>query len=308
MDSKELIQGQLTPATRFGWKFVFWRDPQSGKPLAFKDECPHRLARLSQGKLVQGAVECPFHGFRFDGQGSCAWVPELKRGTPKLKAAALQLVEKDGWIWAFWDAKVATAIATGESATPVDSQPEPWFETLTSDFAYSQVVTHWEKDYSRCVENQLDFAHLPFVHRNSIGRGFDPSGKTEFELNDRGIKVKLPSHREDHPSFFEFRYSNFWQLHVQKRLINTLVFVPVHSDQTRFYMRSYQSFVRVPGLSHLVGWISDLTNRFVLGQDWKIVQRQVASSQLALDREILFPSDKPILHFRKTLEECAVER
>jgi len=30
---------------------------------------------------------------------------------------------------------------------------------------------HWNAHYSRCIENQLDVVHLPFVHYNTIGRG-----------------------------------------------------------------------------------------------------------------------------------------
>jgi nitrite reductase/ring-hydroxylating ferredoxin subunit len=37
-----------------------------GRVFAFEDACPHRRGRLSNGKLVGTAVQCPVHGWRFD--------------------------------------------------------------------------------------------------------------------------------------------------------------------------------------------------------------------------------------------------
>lgn len=34
--------------------------------VALSNRCPHRLAKLSKGKLVNGEIECPYHGWRFD--------------------------------------------------------------------------------------------------------------------------------------------------------------------------------------------------------------------------------------------------
>lgn len=37
-----------------------------GSYLAFEDRCPHKGAPLSAGKVHDGVVVCPWHGFRFD--------------------------------------------------------------------------------------------------------------------------------------------------------------------------------------------------------------------------------------------------
>ena len=51
-----------------------------GRLEAFLDVCPHRNARLSDGRLVNGLIECPYHGWRFDADGRCAHVPALGEG------------------------------------------------------------------------------------------------------------------------------------------------------------------------------------------------------------------------------------
>jgi 3-phenylpropionate/trans-cinnamate dioxygenase ferredoxin subunit len=38
----------------------------AGGYRAISDSCPHQGASLASGKLVDGAVQCPAHGLRFD--------------------------------------------------------------------------------------------------------------------------------------------------------------------------------------------------------------------------------------------------
>jgi len=53
----------------YGEKVVLFRD-ERGEPAALEDRCAHRNLELSQGKTVDGCVECQYHGWRYDG----AWV------------------------------------------------------------------------------------------------------------------------------------------------------------------------------------------------------------------------------------------
>jgi phenylpropionate dioxygenase-like ring-hydroxylating dioxygenase large terminal subunit len=36
-----------------------------------------RLAKLSEGQLVDGKLECLYHGWQFDGQGKCVKIPQV---------------------------------------------------------------------------------------------------------------------------------------------------------------------------------------------------------------------------------------
>lgn len=43
--------------------------------------CPHRLAPLSEGRVdKEGRLECPYHGWSFNGDGSCATIPQEQPG------------------------------------------------------------------------------------------------------------------------------------------------------------------------------------------------------------------------------------
>ncbi|MDH3510031.1 MAG: Rieske (2Fe-2S) protein, partial [Gammaproteobacteria bacterium] len=67
LSSRELKKNPIS-RTRFGQRVVIWRDA-AGQAVVLEDRCPHRGAALSQGRVRDGAIECPFHGFRYDAAG-----------------------------------------------------------------------------------------------------------------------------------------------------------------------------------------------------------------------------------------------
>ncbi len=66
---------------------VLWFDWQEGLWRAFADVCPHRLVPLSEGRLnANGELECPYHGWSFNGAGQCTAIPQAEPGvTPSAK-------------------------------------------------------------------------------------------------------------------------------------------------------------------------------------------------------------------------------
>jgi nitrite reductase/ring-hydroxylating ferredoxin subunit len=61
-----------------GRKFVVW-NPKSEEWSVLLDECPHRLSPLSLGRIdpVTKRIECPLHGWQFDGNGTLQSIPQL---------------------------------------------------------------------------------------------------------------------------------------------------------------------------------------------------------------------------------------
>ena len=69
-NSKITPASRPTPFTLLGQDLVLWFERSSGSWRAFADVCPHRLVPLSQGRLsADGQLECPYHGWRFNGEG-----------------------------------------------------------------------------------------------------------------------------------------------------------------------------------------------------------------------------------------------
>lgn len=137
---------------------VLWRDA-SGAVHAFADRCPHRGARLSMGQVADGHLECPYHGWRFEGGGQCVLIPAVPEFVPPdgHRACVHEVREAYGLVWvalaAAKEAQVpAFAAETDERLRKVTAGP---YEVATSA--------------PRIVENFLDMSHFGFVHEGWLG-------------------------------------------------------------------------------------------------------------------------------------------
>jgi phenylpropionate dioxygenase-like ring-hydroxylating dioxygenase large terminal subunit len=286
---KELSKTQPRALRRMGENWVVWWSSQSQSWVAQRDRCPHRGARLSLGTVRDGRIQCPFHGLEFDSAGECAWVPEIGRNAPGMSLKTLRLIERADFICAPWGQPTETEI--------------PWFAELEDkEWTYGSYTRLWAQHFSRCVENQLDYAHLPYVHANSIGRGFDLKRQRTFEFSDQGIRV-LFGDESTQEGYFEFRYPNVWRLWISRLMVQTLMFVPVDDSQTLIYSRSYHRFTQIPWIRDWIAWFSaKVVNPYILAQDQRVVLGQEPGDVTASDEEFLLPSDRAIGAFRKWLK------
>ena len=53
---------------------VFFRGG-NGKVAALEDSCAHRYMPMSHGRVIDGCIECPYHGLVYDATGACVKVP-----------------------------------------------------------------------------------------------------------------------------------------------------------------------------------------------------------------------------------------
>ena len=82
---------------------VMYRDPLTKQAIAFSDKCPHRSAPLSVGRIMDGKLECRYHGWQFDaGSGNVTKIPSNPT-SKKIPANAYvrkyPTKETDGLVW-----------------------------------------------------------------------------------------------------------------------------------------------------------------------------------------------------------------
>lgn len=300
LESNEVKPGKALAVTRMGEQLAVWRDSQ-GNLSIMKDQCPHRGAALSPGKIINDCLECPFHGFQFDHTGQGKFIPANGKNTPVPKvfhAHTYPSQEAHGFIWMWWGEE-------RESYPPL-----PWFENLNEDdYLYSTLKKNWNVHYSRAIENQLDVSHLPFVHKNTIGRGEKtlvngPYVTLEDDLmqvwvdnqKDAGIPPTKPTKMPEpkRPALLWFRFPNLWQNRISEKLSIMVAFVPVDEANTMMYVRFYQRFMKAPLLGRTIAQLGAVMNRFVLREDERVVvtQRPVKSDLYIGEKFI--PGDRPI--------------
>ncbi len=307
LESSELKRKPLG-VTRLGERLIFWRDDK-GKAVCLYDRCAHRGASLSLGALVEGHIQCPFHGLEYDSSGRCVKIPANGKNAtvpPQFKMRSYPTHEAYGIIWIWW----------GDNP-PADLAPPLFFDDLKDKKVWKTVVDPWDNHYTKVLENQLDVVHLPFVHRTTIGRGNKtlvegPGLEWKNDMMffhyvynkvDDGSKprkpneVPVPDPTRDYK--LECILPNLWENRIAEKVRVLGIFVPVDETHTLLYLRFYQDFMRIPGLKQFILWLACRFNLIVAHQDRRVVNTQIPKADGIGKGELLIQGDLPIMEFRK---------
>jgi phenylpropionate dioxygenase-like ring-hydroxylating dioxygenase large terminal subunit len=150
--SEQLRRGKVVNLHYFGRALIAFRGADG--TAAVRDAyCPHYGAHLGVGgKVVDGTVECPFHGWRFGADGQCAHAPFAVR-TPKVGIGGLPVREHSGLIFVYHGA--------AEPTWEVPDIPE----CTSSDFsAPIDDVNRARIHIQEMRENIVDESHFHFIH------------------------------------------------------------------------------------------------------------------------------------------------
>ena len=74
--NSEDLRDQPQRVRMLGQEFVVYRDAD-GNARCLSNTCAHRGGSLSGGKVKGDCIECPYHGWQFDGAGQCHRIPSL---------------------------------------------------------------------------------------------------------------------------------------------------------------------------------------------------------------------------------------
>ena len=268
--------------TLLGVPMVLYRDG-AGQAGALLDRCPHRNVRLSLGAIDErGWLACPYHGWRFDREGSCREVPGLVGGgeleARQRSVAAYQTCEQDGFVWV-WGKADAPAHGTPVRIPHLD---DPDYLVIHKEYLF-------ECSLHAALENALDVPHTAFVHRGDFrGKGERQEVEAVRRRIPNGIEVEylgeVPLTGDSHdaagnpivqqhwdrfflPSVAQVEYKTGADRH----LVTTLPHTPVNDFQTRAYLVSCWS---LPGAGEearpqFEGYLDE-----ILGQDVEILREQ----------------------------------
>lgn len=149
--------------TLLGTPLVLWR--ADGSTRAAVDRCPHRDAPLSLGWLDGCSLVCPYHGWEFGPDGRAAHIPQLGVGAPLPPRAALDTVgvdERYGLVW---------VCLAADPAEPIPEVPE---YGAAGWRAIHEPESVWACPAPVLLDNNLDPAHIAFVHQTSFGTPATP--------------------------------------------------------------------------------------------------------------------------------------
>lgn len=179
----DLDKSQPTPFTLLGRDIVIWWDKNASSWRVFDDKCPHRLARLSEGRVAEdGLLECPYHGWAFAGNGNCDRIPQQvadsKAETSKRACvASLPTIEKQGMLFVYPGKPENAALTKVPIVEAIEENPDEWICINTfRDLPYDALTL---------LENVLDASHVPYTHHRTVGNR-NYASPVELEVTESG--------------------------------------------------------------------------------------------------------------------------
>ncbi|TQM25698.1 Rieske 2Fe-2S domain-containing protein [Nocardia bhagyanarayanae] len=182
---RDFADGEPHAIQAFGTKLVVFRG-ETGDLHVLDAYCRHMGGDLSQGQVKGDAIACPFHDWRWGGDGRCKQIPYARRVPPLARTRTWTTLEQDGMLFVWNDP---------EGNPPPPEVTIPRIEGATSD---EWTDWHWYSTvvYTNCreiVDNVVDMAHFYYVH-GSLPTYFKNvfEGHTATQYFESGAREDLP--------------------------------------------------------------------------------------------------------------------
>lgn len=261
-----------------GKQVVIYRTADQ-KAVAFIDKCPHRNVQISEGRICNGNLVCPFHGWEFNQDGKCVSVPGMTEReevrAPRLKK--YDLIEQEGYIW--------IRLNSNSTKNYIPFIPSHISDPTMKTTSHS---THLKCGIVDIAENFLDPFHTPFVHagiirtatkryKNQIFPSHIENGLEVLYLKEKpqsgfislfGPDINRDLGRFRMPGIIELEYFSKDNL----EFINTMYITPRTETESSIYFKASLRPYIIP--VPLVFGIAGFAIKFALNQDRVILEKQ----------------------------------
>ena len=300
--------------TILGKRLVVWKPRHKTTYSIFLDQCPHRLAPLSEGRIDETSdrLMCSYHGWEFDHVGHCQKIPQanqpdlIEKQGANFCATALPTQTKQDLLWVWLDPQTPDL---------AQQQPLPLSPNVDAEkgFVWSTYAREVDYDWATLVENIVDPSHVPFAHHGLQGRRsmakpltFEITDTTPTQINAKitagfptNITVKLPC-------LVEYEIP----LGPEKQVGLVTYCVPVSPGKSRLIVLFPRNFAKkVGGL--IPRWWEHLTLRHrVIDSDMIILQNQEYFSQQHSESwqtayKMPTAADRLVIEFRRWFDRYA---
>ena len=303
---QDLDRSQPNRFTLLERDLVIWWDAGAEQSCwrVFPDVCPHRLVPLSEGRINdQGLLECPYHGWSFDGEGQCRSMPQATDNTKpearQSRCASLPTATGQGLLFVWTGAADAANLQPLPLVPALEENPTSWTVQDTFRDLPMDAVT--------LLENVLDVSHVPFTHHQTGGNrttaapvlatitreaedGFDAfweEGPRRGKLGSQSTHFQAPQ-----LMWHDLTAKGF------SRILTVVYAVPIRRGECRLFARfPFQFQSAAPKL--LIGlrprWLQHIGNHKVLEDDqvflhWQERVLERAGGSAAAHRAFFMPN------------------
>ena len=307
---KEYSDGKPHSIHAFGTKLVVWANDDGINVL--DGYCRHLGGDLSDGEVKDGNIACPFHDWRWGGDGKCKGIPYAKRVPLRAKTRAWTTMTQNGLVFVWHD---------HEGNPPTDEEQIPYLEEYDSGEWTDWVWNRLEIEGSNCMEivdNVVDMAHFFYIHYafpTYFKNVFEGQTATQY-LNTKGRPDHDPSGGKYGDTLLESvasYYGPSFMINPLKQMygdfVTDAILINCHYpvDQNSFVLM-YGLMVKKPTgfddetATKMAAKIAEFFGEGFL-QDVRIWQRKSA-----IANPLLCEEDGPVYQLRRWYEQFYVDR
>ncbi|TFL13051.1 aromatic ring-hydroxylating dioxygenase subunit alpha [Pusillimonas caeni] len=194
--SSDVKLGELFHRQILDEAVVFYRT-QEGETVALQDRCPHRFIPLHMGKLVDGRIQCAYHGLEFDCTGRCVNNPHGDGRIPSAaRVKSFPTVERHTFVW----------IWLGDGKPDISAIPD--YGVLDSQAGYktSGGYLHMNANYQLMADNLMDLSHITYVHDGYLGSPEQAGAAEVVESSERAVQANRWMPNISVPGIFDLLY------------------------------------------------------------------------------------------------------
>ncbi len=307
---KEFSDGKPHSIHAFGTKLVVWANDDGINVL--DGYCRHLGGDLSDGEIKDGNIACPFHDWRWGGDGKCKGIPYAKRVPLRAKTRAWTTMTQNGLVFVWHD---------HEGNPPTDEEKIPYLDEYDTGEWTDWVWNRLEIEGSNCMEivdNVVDMAHFFYIHYafpTYFKNVFEGQTATQY-LNTKGRPDHDPSGGKYGDTLLESvasYYGPSFMINPLKQMygdfVTDAILINCHYpvDQNSFVLM-YGLMVKKPTgfddetATKMAAKIAEFFGEGFL-QDVRIWQRKSA-----IANPLLCEEDGPVYQLRRWYEQFYVDR
>ena len=294
----------------FGGKLVVWQGAD-GHVNVLDAYCRHMGGDLTQGEVVGDNIACPFHSWRWGGDGRCQEIPYARRVPPRARTRTWPTLERNGQLFVWNDP---------EGSQPTDDVTIPFFEGYNTgewtDWTWNELVV--EGSHSReIIDNMVDMAHFFYIHK-----GLPTYFKNVFEgpLCTQYYAGTTPEHAatgapieigqfegqstKSEATYFGPSYLVDWLTDSYGEMTIESILITCHYpiDANSFVLQYGMMVKKIPGLD-------DLTNAKVASKMTRLIGEgflgdvRIWQHKTRIDNPLLCEEDGPVYQLRRWYDQ-----
>ncbi|MEU4314024.1 Rieske 2Fe-2S domain-containing protein [Nocardia sp. NPDC024068] len=310
--AKSFRDGQPHEVKAFGTTLVVFRSETDDTLHVLDAYCRHMGGNLAQGTVKGDSIACPFHDWRWGGNGKCTGIPYARRVPPLARTRTWPTLERNGQLFVWHDP---------QGSKPTDEVTIPELEGYGTaewtDWTWNTLYV----EGSNCreiVDNVVDMAHFFYVHYSFpryFKNVFEGQVATQYMRSTPRGDINVGTSYDDpnsalrsDASYFGPSYMIDWLWNEAQGMTIETVLINCHYPVTaNSFVLQYGAMVKKPqGMSDADA--EAMAAQFARGVEVGFEQDvEIWKNKAPIDNPLLSEEDGPVYQLRRWYQQFYVD-